>query len=150
MNSRVILLCMALAAGSTGCVTKKTHSEAWTVSFPDLKLGRNEYIQGVDLILTNANITAIRHLPYDWDVQITHVTPIQYLTMHAGHFNDGLTNIHKLDKSVTFRSFTTVGINATVFTDTAGTNYPDSKIYTLKQSNLILKKKMPLPSRFGW
>lgn len=140
VNFRALILFVILAAGMCGCVMHHNNSQTWTVSFANLKLGHNEFIQGVDLTVTNGNIIGVNHLPYGWDIQITRVTPVQYLTMRAGHFGEGCDNIHKLDEIITIeKTGGILGINATLFTDTAGTNYPNSRVYNLNHDWFILK-----------
>ncbi len=75
-----------------------------TVSFPNIKMAAGERIESVEVVISCARFTAIRHIPNDWTVGVTSpVSEVSTLEANAGHGSSSLGNSRDLDDFITIR-----------------------------------------------
>ena len=74
------------------------------VSFPNITLAAGERIESVEVVISCARFTAIRHIPNDWSVGITSpVSEVSTLEANAGHGSSALGNSRDIDNFITIK-----------------------------------------------
>jgi len=109
----------SLLAAALGCFCGCAHTPApiadhyfRNVSFPNITLAAGERIESVEVIISCARFTAIRHIPNDWSVGVTSpVSEVSTLEANAGHGSSSLGNSRDLDDFITIRICDPSGFN---------------------------------------
>lgn len=74
------------------------------VSFPKVTLATGERIESVEVVISCARFTAIRHIPNDWSVGVTSpVSEVSTLEANAGHGSSSLGNSRDFDNFITIK-----------------------------------------------
>jgi hypothetical protein len=97
----------ALAGLLAGCSHKPAEHESvqlFKVSFPEVALAKDEYIQSVQVQIESGRVAAVNVLPEDWDVELVWDTPsLLNVKYTARHFSSGLETAHALDGFITLQ-----------------------------------------------
>src|ERR1035437_6742271 len=93
-----IALFAGLAFLAAGCVNQPRATQLLAVSFPNVKLEQHEYIERVEMSVTDGRIESVNHILDDWDTEATWDNPsLMLVNLEARHFSSGLADVHKLD-----------------------------------------------------
>ena len=144
MRLRKFFWLASLTLCAAGCATRHSATEKWVISFADVKLEKNEYIQHVQLNITRGKVVAMNRFLDDWDTQVEWDNPsFQRVILEARHFNSGLADIRQLDGFITLTAEKEDGrfdINAVLATEKTTPPGGDGNI-RLDRSRIILSPK---------
>ena len=135
----------ALVAWTAGCVNHAPKGRAQTVSFPDVKLEKYEYVQRIEIAITNGSVVAVNRLLDDWSTAVNWDNPgLKFVDLEAGHFSSGLANIHELDGFITITTDDPYfGIKATLFTESTDPTGRAPRRVEIKRSELLFRPRLP-------
>ncbi|MGH7992138.1 MAG: LysM peptidoglycan-binding domain-containing protein [Limisphaerales bacterium] len=131
----------------TGCADAPI-SQEWRagdfvlVSFPEVTLAKNEYIESVEVEVQDGMIATINWIPQDWSIDLQWDNPeLSLLSLSAGHFPSGLTSARDLNGFITVQTGhpTRFEIKARLLTEIASPTNPECRTNVLTQSRLILR-----------
>jgi len=136
-----ILMLAGLAFLAAGCVSQPVNAALLTVSFPDVKLEPDEYIQSVAVRVTFGRVVSVNHILGDWDTEVEWDNPgLKVVNLQAVHFVSGLTNTHELDGFITVspdNSF--FAIQAELHTESTDSAGRAPRKITFSQFQLVLQ-----------
>src|SRR3954470_978520 len=139
-----VVLLLALTSCSHDPTTPPASARLLTISFPNLPLAENEYIQSITLEFDSGRVVSLNPMPSDWSATLHwNNTNCCSLTAEAGHFSNGLRSLRQLDRVITVLAGhpTRFEIRATTTAQSLGneTNEGSERTFDLTEKDLRLE-----------
>jgi len=136
-----ILLFVGLVFLAAGCACHPITASLQTVSFADVKLEHDEYVQNVEVSIKHGHVVSANRFLDDWDTEVQWDNPsLQFVNLQARHFSNGLADVHKLDGFITVRPDNAYfDIKVTLLTESTDPTGRVPRKIVLDHSQLILK-----------
>ena len=138
-------LCLTILALLLSSCASRSNASLTSLSFPDVPLEHDEYIQSVELSITNGRVMSINHFIDDWSARVTWDRPgVEFVSLEAGHFNSGLASAHELDGMLIIAPVTAYfDISAILHTESTTPTGRSDRTIRLDHSHLLLKPVPP-------
>ena len=140
-----ILLYLGLAFFTAGCVHHSITTSHQIVSFADVKLEHDEYVQHIEVSIKHGHVVSANRFLDDWDTEVQWDNPnLQFVNLQARHFSNGLANVHKLDGFITVSPDDAYfDIKVTLSTESTDPTGRAPRTIVLGKSQLVFKPQNP-------